>query len=161
MRIRVNAAILSVLALMLGASSLAAQATMPICKDGTTSTVAGRGACSGHQGVDKKATSAAKKAAAKASKDSVTATKSADKAAAKADAKTTPATKAAASANVPNATAAPGGGNGKVWVNTKSGVFHREGDRWYGKTKQGKYMTEDEALKAGYRAEKGTPPKKP
>ncbi len=48
---------------------------------------------------------------------------------------------------------APGGGNGKVWVNTKSGVYHKEGDRWYGKTKAGKYMTEDEAIKAGYRAD--------
>jgi len=57
------------------------------------------------------------------------------------------------------ATAAPvtqaeGGGSGKVWVNTKSGVYHKQGDKWYGKTKQGKYMTEDEAVKAGYRADK-------
>lgn len=45
-------------------------------------------------------------------------------------------------------------GKGMVWVNTKSGVFHSEGDRWYGKTKEGKFMTEAEALKAGYRAAK-------
>jgi hypothetical protein len=45
---------------------------------------------------------------------------------------------------------------GMVWVNTKSGVFHREGDRWYGKTKEGKFMTEADAVKAGYRlAEEG------
>jgi hypothetical protein len=43
---------------------------------------------------------------------------------------------------------------GMVWVNTGSGVFHYEGDRWYGKTKAGKFMTEAEALKAGYRASK-------
>jgi helix-hairpin-helix protein len=43
---------------------------------------------------------------------------------------------------------------GMVWVNTKSGVFHSEGDRWYGKTKEGKFMTETDALKAGYRAAK-------
>ena len=43
---------------------------------------------------------------------------------------------------------------GMVWVNTKSGVFHHEGDRWYGKTKDGKFMTEGDALKAGYRAAK-------
>jgi helix-hairpin-helix protein len=43
---------------------------------------------------------------------------------------------------------------GMVWVNTKSGVFHREGDRWYGKTKEGKFMTEADALKAGHRASK-------
>jgi len=58
-------------------------------------------------------------------------------------------------------TPAAGGGAGKVWVNTKSGVYHKEGDEWYGKTKQGKYMTEDEAMKAGYRAEKGHMRKKP
>ncbi len=43
---------------------------------------------------------------------------------------------------------------GMVWVNTKSGVFHSEGDRWYGKTKEGKFMTESDAVKAGYRAAK-------
>jgi len=46
-------------------------------------------------------------------------------------------------------------GPGKVWVNTSTGVYHAEGTRWYGKTKEGKYMTEDEAIKAGYRAAKG------
>jgi len=40
---------------------------------------------------------------------------------------------------------------GLVWVNTESKVFHTEGDRWYGKTKKGEWMTEAEALKAGYR----------
>ena len=45
---------------------------------------------------------------------------------------------------------------GMVWVNTgsKSKVYHKEGDRWYGKTKNGKYMTEADAIKAGYRAVK-------
>jgi len=43
---------------------------------------------------------------------------------------------------------------GMVWVNTSTGVFHYEGDRWYGKTKEGKFMTEADALKAGYRASK-------
>jgi len=39
-----------------------------------------------------------------------------------------------------------------VWVNTESGVYHRPGTRWYGRTKQGKYMTEGDAIKAGYKA---------
>jgi len=43
---------------------------------------------------------------------------------------------------------------GMVWVNTDSKVFHHEGDRWYGKTKQGKYMTEADALKDGYQPAK-------
>jgi hypothetical protein len=41
--------------------------------------------------------------------------------------------------------------SGKVWVNTESGVYHKSG-RWYGKTKQGKFMTEAEAKSAGYKA---------
>src|SRR5215472_14822190 len=44
--------------------------------------------------------------------------------------------------------------SGKVWVNTETGVYHK-GGKWYGATKQGKFMTENEAIKAGYRASKG------
>ena len=40
---------------LMTAASLQAQAAASICKDGTTSTATGRGACSGHGGVDKKA----------------------------------------------------------------------------------------------------------
>ena len=43
--------------------------------------------------------------------------------------------------------------SGKVWVNTETGVYHKSG-RWYGKTKQGKFMTEAEAKAAGYKAAK-------
>jgi hypothetical protein len=43
--------------------------------------------------------------------------------------------------------------SGKVWVNLDSGVYHK-GGRWYGKTKNGKFMTVDEATKAGYKAAK-------
>lgn len=49
----------------------------------------------------------------------------------------------------PTVPLAPGGGKGMVWVNEESKVFHREGDRWYGRTKKGKYMTEADAVKMG------------
>jgi DNA uptake protein ComE-like DNA-binding protein len=48
---------------------------------------------------------------------------------------------------------------GMVWVNTATKVYHYEGDRWYGKTKEGKFMTEQDAIKAGYRASKEGAPK--
>ena len=43
---------------------------------------------------------------------------------------------------------------GMVWVNLDSKVYHKEGSRWYGKTKSGKFMSEADATKAGYTASK-------
>jgi hypothetical protein len=44
---------------------------------------------------------------------------------------------------------------GKVWVNTRSGKYFTERSRYFGKTKEGTYMTEGEAKKQGYVAAKG------
>ena len=41
-----------------------------------------------------------------------------------------------------------------VWVNTDSHIYHKEGSRYYGKTKQGKYMSEADAMKEGDRPAK-------
>lgn len=60
-----------------------------------------------------------------------------------------PATKPAASPHTP-----PANAGGTVWVNTDSGIYHKPGSRWYGKTKRGKYMTEADAVRAGYREAK-------
>jgi predicted flap endonuclease-1-like 5' DNA nuclease len=50
---------------------------------------------------------------------------------------------------------------GMVWVNLDTKIFHREGDRWYGRTKHGKYMTEAQAVREGDRVShaKGEPEK--
>jgi hypothetical protein len=50
------------------------------------------------------------------------------------------------------ATPAAGGGPGLVWVNTETHVYHKEGSRFYGKTKKGKYVSEADAIKEGDRA---------
>ena len=42
--------------------------------------------------------------------------------------------------------------HGKVWVNTETHMYHKEGSRFYGTTKKGKYMTEAEAIKEGNKA---------
>ena len=63
---------------------------------------------------------------------------------------TTPAAKTATPA-----VAAAGGGDGKVWVNTKSKTYHCEGTKFYGKTKVGEYLTEADAKAKGNHADHG------
>ena len=65
-----------------------------------------------------------------------------------------PQSKSTRSTVAPNTASQQGGGPGMVWVNPETKVFHRQGDRWYGKTKNGQYMTESDAIKAGYRESK-------
>jgi flagellar basal body-associated protein FliL len=63
------------------------------------------------------------------------------------------ATPAATPSSATLQTAQPNGA-GLVWVNTDNRVYHKQGTRWYGKTKHGKYMLEADAIKAGYKAAK-------
>ena len=59
-----------------------------------------------------------------------------------------PATPAKNQATKPKDTA-PGSGPDKVWVNLNSSVYHCPGDRYYGKTANGRYMAESAARSAG------------
>ena len=120
------------------------------CKDGTYSNAPAKsGACAGHKGVAAWYTATAAKPATTA-KPAATVPTSTAPAAAAAAATTAP----KRSMPTPSATAAPGGGPGMVWVNTASNVYHCPGERYYGRTKAGKYMTEADAKAAGAHGEK-------
>ncbi|GAC1538099.1 MAG: DUF3761 domain-containing protein [Ramlibacter sp.] len=147
------------------------------CKDGSFESPESRsGACSGHKGiktwfgkgVDKSADKSSDKSMGKATDK--TSTKSPDKGSDKASASpsavqtqssevrktevgtsTGTASKAPATQDASKTTAAAGGAAGKVWVNEDSKVYHCMGDRYYGKTKKGEYMSEREAAAKGAR----------
>jgi hypothetical protein len=46
-------------------------------------------------------------------------------------------------------------GTGEVWVNTRSGKYFRPGSRYYGKTREGDFMSEAEAQRSGYQPARG------
>jgi hypothetical protein len=61
--------------------------------------------------------------------------------------------KAAPTGAAPDSDIASAKSGGKVWVNLDSGIYHK-GGQFYGKTKNGKFMTESEAQAAGYKESK-------
>ena len=129
--------------------------TTGICKDGTYSNAPSkRGACAGHKGVkdwyEAEAGAGPKTPAAASSEVAASAAKTATPTA-------SPNMPAATGKQTAASTSTPvaGGGNGKVWVNTASKVYHCEGTKYYGKTKAGTYMTEADAIAAGNHADHG------
>jgi hypothetical protein len=117
--------------LFLPISAIHAQSTETVtatCKDGTPFTGTKRsGACRGHGGVQSWGT-----------------------------ATTSPGAAPSQPAPVTSQRAAPSpGGAGQVWVNTASKVYHCPGTRWYGKTKQGSFMSEAQAQAQGARPDHG------
>lgn len=76
---------------------------------------------------------------------------------AKAPAAAPAATKSAPSADMPtDAQIADAKSKGMVWVNTGTKVYHKD-DQFFGKTKHGKFMSEADAQKAGYKEAKMSP----
>jgi hypothetical protein len=118
------------------------------CKDGTyTSAASKSGACRGHKGIQTwfAASNAAPAAPAAAAP-----------AAAPAPAAMTAAPAKAARQSTSSMQQAAGGGAGMVWVNTSTKVYHCPGTKYYGKTKEGKYMSEADAKASGAHADHGT-----
>ncbi len=137
-----------------------------LCKDGTYYTGATKqGACKGHQGV--KDWYAAPATSGKAATSSTTAAPASTTtpattskpAAGTPTAATTTGTKSTAATSSASKTSsmaeAPGGGAGKVWVNTASNVYHCPGSKYYGKTKAGAYMSEADAKAKGAHPDHG------
>ena len=151
------------LGLFMAATAFAAPTGAPAdstgqCKDGSYYTGAvKKGACRGHQGVKDWGGPAAAATAAAAAPAAAAAAPAAPAApAARPAAPAAPAAPASAAPKfTPPATAAPGGGAGMVWVNGASKVYHCPSDKWYGKTKQGEYMSEADAKAKGNRPDHG------
>ncbi|HEY2040994.1 MAG TPA: DUF3761 domain-containing protein [Edaphobacter sp.] len=135
-----------------------------LCKDGSYTTAATKnGACRGHQGVKQwlAASTAAPAASAKTSSaQTMTPAASSAPAAAPAGAPAAPSAPAKAApthTNLASVAAAPGGAPGMVWLNTESKTYHCYGSQYYGKTKQGAYMSEADAKAKGGHADHNHP----
>jgi hypothetical protein len=121
--------------------------TMGMCNDGSYSSSAEKkGACRGHKGVKEWYEEGATVTTTTATIPAPSATTTMTKA--------TTTTVGGRMAPAPMSVA-PGGGNGNVWSNTSTKVYHCNGDKYYGTTKHGEYMSEADAKAKGYHADHG------
>jgi hypothetical protein len=132
------------------------------CKDGSYSTAKSKsGACRGHKGVQTwyaPAATTPTPASTPAVAPAPTHATPAPATAATPTPTPTPSSPAAQPARAQSASstaAAAGGGPGLVWVNLSSKVYHCYGTRYYGTTKNGKYMSEADASSMGARPDAG------
>jgi hypothetical protein len=143
------AALASAFSASMAAAPAAPAGATGVCNDGTYSDAAEKkGACSGHKGVKEWYSQAAPSTTV----TSKASTPAPSPAAATTTTKSSTTTVGGAAAPAPMAKA---GGQGNVWVNTSTKVYHCAGDRWYGKTKAGEYMSEADAKTKGFRPEHG------
>jgi hypothetical protein len=155
----------------LGLAALTAQAQVPAdapagttvqCKDGAyASPDAKAGACRGHKGIKtwygKGTASAAPAAAAAPTASPAAAAPALETQSASVDKtgvapSTGTATRTPGAPDLTKMAATPGGGAGKVWANDETKVYHCMGDRYYGKTKKGEYLSEADAKAKGMHA---------
>lgn len=144
-------------------STPASSSASVVCKDGTTSAHSGRGACRGHGGVNKSKSPKSAKTRRSRSRTAGSPSSTPNGAPSAAAASAPSGSQSAAPTTSPsrrphesaNAVVHPGGGNDQVWVNSGSKVYHCPGTRWYGKTKQGEYMSEAQARSQGNRPDHG------
>lgn len=127
-----------------------------VCKDGTYTTAPSKkGACRGHQGV--KTWLAADAATPAKSAAPAAAPVAPAKSAAPTAAPVAPARTATPQASTAPMTQAAGGGPGMVWLNSSTNVYHCAGTKYYGKTKEGSYMSEADAKAKGAHADHNHP----
>jgi hypothetical protein len=156
MKIRFGLILLATLGF--GALTCGAQApagSTGLCKDGTYTTAAKkRGACSDHGGVKAWFGTPIPQAAPLSPAASAPVPQRSPEPAPSAPSQTAAAPQASTpppSSGVSSTQAQSSADSVKVWLNLSSKVYHCPGSDWYGKTTNGKYMSQAEAIAMGAR----------